>query len=91
MVVDGGTPIANDHVKYATYTRDPATSLDYADQRYYSNQFRRFMTADRYHSSSGPKHPQSRNRLAIRTATRPGSLFRPFKPLPLLSLPAPSL
>ncbi len=49
---------------FATYWRDSATSLDYADQRYYSNQFRRFMTADRYHSSSGPKQPQSWNRYA---------------------------
>ena len=31
---DRGTPIANDQVKYATYTRDSATGLDYADQRY---------------------------------------------------------
>jgi RHS repeat-associated protein len=49
---------------FATYWRDSATSLDYADQRYYSNQFGRFMTADRYHSSSGPQQPQSWNRYA---------------------------
>jgi RHS repeat-associated protein len=43
---DRGTPIANDQVKFATYTRDSATGMDYADQRYYSNQFARFMTPD---------------------------------------------
>ena len=42
---DRGTPIGNDQMKYATYTRDSATGMDYADQRYYSNQFGRFMTA----------------------------------------------
>ncbi|HTA70437.1 MAG TPA: RHS repeat-associated core domain-containing protein [Bryobacteraceae bacterium] len=52
-------------MKYATYTRDSATGLDYADQRYYSNQFARFMTADPYRamatSPSDPKNPQSWN------------------------------
>jgi RHS repeat-associated protein len=61
---DRGTPIANDQVKYATYTRDSATGLDYADQRYYSNQFGRFMTADRYTASDGPSNPGSWNRYA---------------------------
>ncbi len=28
--------LPNDQVKFATYTRDSATGLDYADQRYYS-------------------------------------------------------
>ncbi len=41
-----------------------ATSLDYADQRYYSNQFGRFMTPDPYRSSAGTKDPQSWNRYA---------------------------
>jgi RHS repeat-associated protein len=61
---DRGTPIANDQVKFATYTRDSATSLDYADQRYYSNQFGRFMTPDPYRASGGPSEPQSWNRYA---------------------------
>jgi hypothetical protein len=34
----------------------------YADQRYYSNQFGRFMTPDRYLSSGGPSVPLSWNR-----------------------------
>jgi RHS repeat-associated protein len=65
---DRGTPIANDQVKFATYTRDSATGLDYADQRYYSNQFGRFMTPDPYRatatSPSSPQDPQSWNRYA---------------------------
>jgi RHS repeat-associated protein len=65
---DRGTPISNDQVKYATYTRDSATGLDYADQRYYSNQFARFMTPDPYQGSSGgpsdPNDPKSWNRYA---------------------------
>ena len=59
---DRGTPIANDQVKYATYTRDSATGLDYADQRYYSNQFGRFMSADPYKPSASTTSPQTWNR-----------------------------
>ena len=64
---DRGTPIANDQVKFATYTRDSATGLDYADQRYYSNQFGRFMSPDPYKSGTGsgdPANPQTWNRYA---------------------------
>jgi RHS repeat-associated protein len=67
---DRGTAIANDQVKFATYTRDSATALDYADQRYYSNQFGRFMSPDPYKAStsgSNPKNPQSWNRYAYVT------------------------
>ena len=42
------TATANDRVKFATYTRDGNTGLDYADQRYFSSQFGRFMSADRF-------------------------------------------
>ena len=63
---DRGTPIANDQVKFATYTRDSATGLDYADQRYYSNQFGRFRTADPYsattYSINSPQTPPTWNR-----------------------------
>ena len=45
---DKGTAAPNDQIKFATYTRDLASGLDYADQRYYSNQFGRFMTPDSY-------------------------------------------
>jgi RHS repeat-associated protein len=57
-------PLANDQVKFASYTRDSATSLDYTDQRHYANTFGRFMTADPYHASAGPPDPQSWNRYA---------------------------
>jgi RHS repeat-associated protein len=36
----------NDTEKYATYTRDSLTGLDYAMNRYYSNTWGRFMTPD---------------------------------------------
>jgi len=56
----------NDNVKFATYTRDAATGLDYADQRYYASGLGRFMTPDPYRataaSPSDPKTPQSWNR-----------------------------
>jgi len=59
--------LPNDQVKFATYTRDSATGLDYADQRYYASSFGRFMTADPYKASIGgsdPGSPQSWNRYA---------------------------
>jgi RHS repeat-associated protein len=40
--------ISNDQIKFATYTRDSSTGLDYADQRFYTSQFGRFMSADRF-------------------------------------------
>ncbi len=48
------TYIPNDQVKFATYTRDSATSLDYADQRYYGSTFGRFMTPDPYKKRRRP-------------------------------------
>ncbi len=55
-------PLINDQVKFATYTRDSGTGLDYADQRYYASTFGRFMTPDPYRASGGPANPQSWNR-----------------------------
>jgi len=52
---------AQNRQKFATYYRD-ATALDYADQRYYSSQFGRFMSPDPYLPSGGPANPQSWNR-----------------------------
>jgi len=57
-------PLANDQVKFSTYTRDSATGLDYADQRYYSSTFGRFMGPDPYLGSSNPRNPGSWNRYA---------------------------
>jgi RHS repeat-associated protein len=61
---DRGTPAANDQVKFATYTRDSATLLDYADNRYYTNAYGRFMTPDPYKNSGRLDDPQSWNRYA---------------------------
>ncbi len=42
-----------DTVGFATYTRDSATGLDYADQRYYASNFGRFMSPDPYMANNG--------------------------------------
>jgi RHS repeat-associated protein len=49
--------------KFATYHRD-GTGFDYADQRYYSAKFGRFLTSDPYVASGGPAAPKSWNRYA---------------------------
>jgi RHS repeat-associated protein len=54
--------LPNDQVKFATYTRDAATGLDYADHRYYSSAFGRFMTPDPYNRSASLGNPTSWNR-----------------------------
>ncbi len=54
--------LPNDQVKFATYTRDSGTGLDYADQRYYGSTFGRFMTADPYSGSAKAPSPLSWNR-----------------------------
>jgi len=56
------TSTANDREKFATYTRDSYTGLDYADQRYFASTYGRFNTADPYQASAGPKSPLSWNR-----------------------------
>jgi RHS repeat-associated protein len=61
---DRGTVEPNDELKFATYTRDAATGLDYADQRYYASNFGRFMSPDPYRASAGPGDPRSWNRYA---------------------------
>ncbi len=53
---------ANDQEKFATYTRDSSTGLDYAMNRYYNSTIGRFMTIDPYAKSADPKHPQTQNR-----------------------------
>ncbi len=54
--------LPNDQVKFATYTRDSATGLDYADQRYYSSSLARFLTPDPYRRSGRLAVPLSLNR-----------------------------
>ena len=53
-----------DNWSFATYWRDSATGLDYAQQRYYSNIYGRFMSPDPYRSSTALRNPQSWNRYA---------------------------
>jgi RHS repeat-associated protein len=55
---------ANDTEKYATYTRDNLTGLDYAMNRYYSSQWGRFLLPDPYVNSAGLGDPGSWNRYA---------------------------
>jgi RHS repeat-associated protein len=59
----GGTN-PQDTWSYATYWRDSATGLDYANNRYYSNVYGRFMTPDPYTNSGRLTDPQSWNRYA---------------------------
>ncbi len=56
------TSTSNDRTKFATYTRDSYTGLDYADQRYYASTYGRFSTPDPYKASGGPNDPGSWNR-----------------------------
>ncbi len=56
------TVTANDREKYATYTRDSVTGLDYAMNRYYSSVWGRFTSPDPYGGSASPSSPQSWNR-----------------------------
>jgi RHS repeat-associated protein len=47
---------------FATYWQDSTTGLDYANNRYYSNAYGRFMTPDMHTGSAHPSAPQSWNR-----------------------------
>jgi RHS repeat-associated protein len=53
---------SNDTEKYASYTRDSLTGLDYAMNRYYSSAWGRFMTPDPTWRSASLSNPQSWNR-----------------------------
>jgi RHS repeat-associated protein len=59
-----GSTNPQDTWSFASYWRDSATGLDYANNRYYSNAYGRFMTPDPYASSGGASDPQSWNRYA---------------------------
>jgi RHS repeat-associated protein len=65
--VKGGTNPQNAW-SFATYWQDSASGLDYANNRYYSNAYGRFMTPDPYQGTSGgsgdPDNPQTWNRYA---------------------------
>jgi RHS repeat-associated protein len=57
-----GSVTANDTAKFGTYTRDGATGLDYAMNRYYQSTWGRFTSPDPYRASGGPGDPGSWNR-----------------------------
>jgi RHS repeat-associated protein len=58
--IGGATP--NDTNKFATYTRDSLSGLDYALNRYYKPEWGRFTSPDPYQASGGPADPGSWNR-----------------------------
>src|SRR5579863_6033770 len=58
---DKGGTSPQDTWNFGTYWRDSASGLDYANNRYYSNAYGRFMTPDPYSASGGPSDPQSWN------------------------------
>ena len=61
--VENSSPVtSNDREKFATYTRDATTGLDYADHRQYASSLGRFMTPDPYGGSEDPVNPASWNR-----------------------------
>ena len=49
-------------VRFATYSKDGFSGLLYADQRWYAGGYGRFVTADRYKSSSASKDPGGWNK-----------------------------
>jgi RHS repeat-associated protein len=51
------TTTAQDRVKFATYYRDEATALDYAQQRYYARTLGRFTSPDPYGGSANLGNP----------------------------------
>jgi RHS repeat-associated protein len=58
------TATANGTEKFATYTRDAETGLDYAQNRYHSSGDGRFLTPDPLGGSASLKNPISWNRYA---------------------------
>ena len=66
----------NDQEKFATYTRDSATGLDYANQRYYSSIIGRFTRPDPYGGSASVGNPQSWNRYSY-VGNDPANNFDP--------------
>ena len=61
---DKGSTNPQNAWSFATYWRDSGTNLDYANNRYYSNAYGRFMTPDPSTNSRGPGDPQNWNRYA---------------------------
>jgi RHS repeat-associated protein len=61
------TATANDTEKYATYTRDSLTGLDYAMNRYYSSSWGRFVTPDPTRRSVVASNPVTWNKYTYAT------------------------
>ena len=59
---DRGSNPGDGSVTFATYTRDSATGLNYADQRYYASGWGRFNSPDPYVAIAATAEPQSWNR-----------------------------
>lgn len=55
---------ANDREKFATYTRDSSSGLDYADQRYYASTWGRFLVPDPSPASNANTLTQNWNKYA---------------------------
>jgi RHS repeat-associated protein len=62
---------------FGTYWTDSATGLDYANQRYFSSQFGRFMTPDPYLGSGDPRNPESWDRY-VYTLDDPVNIYDPL-------------
>ncbi|HAX41886.1 MAG TPA: hypothetical protein DCY80_04920 [Solibacterales bacterium] len=58
----------NDTTKFATYTRDSISGLDYALNRYYKPEWGRFTSPDPYQASGGPADPGSWNRYSYNSS-----------------------
>jgi RHS repeat-associated protein len=58
-------PTPDDREKFGSYTRDSATGLDYAEQRYYSSTHGRFLTLDPCERSVRLTDPESWNRYSF--------------------------
>jgi RHS repeat-associated protein len=74
----------NDQEKFASYTRDSASGLDYAGQRYYSNLIGRFIQPDPFGQSADANVPQSWNRYAY-VGNDPANSFDPEGLDPILA------
>jgi RHS repeat-associated protein len=89
----GASNPANDNEKFATYTRDGGSGIDYADQRWYSQGVGRFGTADPYVASAGVEDPGSWNRYGYAvgdpvTFNDPKGLMAQPQNLPCLPTPS---
>ena len=67
---------SNDAVKFATYTRDSLTGLEYAKNRYYQPGVARFTSSDPYTESGGVHDPSSWNRCSYSRSEPVGRLDR---------------